>query len=127
MIKNVLFFFFTLIGTTAIGQNLDRLYKDGLAKFFAEDFVLARERFEEIIRSEPSFKDSKYRLEICELLTNARNRPLDNFLAYGKTSGRTDKFYNYWLGLVYYDKYEFRKAIAAWKRFLGRRLIKAQK
>ncbi|MCP4458468.1 MAG: OmpA family protein [Cytophagales bacterium] len=116
----------TITGVLVVqGQNIDRLYKDAQAKFFDEDLINAREIFQEVVSLNPSYKDAKYRLEICELLTNSRNRSIDTFLSYSKTNGRTDKFYHYWVGRIYVDKYEFRKAIRSWETFLNSKSYKS--
>ncbi len=125
MLKRILILLVTINGIVAFGQNIDRLYKDAMSMFLVEDLISARGIFNEIIAMDPSYKDAKYRLEICELLTNERNRSIDDFLAYAPSSGRKDKFYNYWLGNIYVDKYEFRNAINAWKRFLDNESYKS--
>jgi len=126
MLKNSLTLITLLVALLGQSQNIERLYADAMGKFYDEDLISARELFKEILNENSSYKDSQYRLEICELLTDKRNRSLDGMLAYKSSYGKSDKFYNYWLGRIYADKYEFRNAVRVWKAFLAKKVYKSK-
>ena len=118
MLKKLIVSALSFYGLGVFGQNLDYLYKMAQSDFLDEELVAAGILYQQIVDQDSDYKDSQYRLEICQLLTFERNKEMDKILSYSDTYGKTDKFYNYWLGRIYADKYQFRDAIRAWKRLL---------
>lgn len=116
--------FFSVV---ALGQNPEKLYKRGIEAFYSEDFKAAASYFEEIEATGKPFKDSEYRLEISLLVQKEnRERSLEKILKFRKTKARSDKFYNYWMGRIYANRYMFPEAVDAWKAFLGSKSFKSE-
>ncbi|MFY0651285.1 MAG: OmpA family protein [Cyclobacteriaceae bacterium] len=86
--------------------------------FYTEKFEKARVAYEEILATYPNDNLSKYRVEICSLLTIAKNKPLTKLESYSKTQGRKDKFYYYWMSKLYFQQNHFKKAIEASDKFI---------
>lgn len=117
----------------AISQNFtfaqteERPYKNAMEAFYEEDFYDAIALFNEVLEINPKYKDTDYRLEICSLvLKENRQKPLDHILSYKSTKGVRDKFYNYWLGRIYANRYLFPEAVTAWKAFLSQKAYKSK-
>ncbi len=106
-------------------QNVAKLYEKGMKAFYSEKFTEAVTFFEQIELTGRSFKDSKYRLELSYLVQSQnRERDLTTINGYRSSKAKTDKFYHYWMGRIYANRYMFPEAISAWKTFLN---MKAQK
>lgn len=86
--------------------------------FYDENFKDALIRYNQVLKKEPNNKRALYHAEICSLLTKWPQKSLEKLIELGKGQSKDDKFYNYWLGRVLYQQYEFDKAILAWERFL---------
>ncbi len=114
-----LFTFF--VCAVAFGQNIQKMERKAQDHFYHEEFDQAIEAYNEILEVDSKHRLAKYRLTICSLLTAEHRRvtPLDNILVYKKTQGRKDKFFNYWLGRIYFQQGNFQKAIETWERFLN--------
>ncbi|REE05558.1 OmpA family protein [Marinoscillum furvescens] len=116
-----------LLALGAVAQNPEKLYKRGIDAFYSEDFKAAVTYFEQIESSGKSFKDSEYRLEISLLVQKEnRERSLDKILKFRTTKARSDKFYNYWMGRIYANRYMFPEAVNAWKAFLKSKAFKSE-
>lgn len=75
------------------------------------------ERFQDVLRLsgklEAKYSDANQHLfykTVAEHQTIKRGSDFSNLLAFQDTRGKTDPFYNYWLGKVYIRRYEFDKA-----------------
>ncbi|MEQ8473854.1 MAG: OmpA family protein [Marinoscillum sp.] len=129
--KNTLVIFVTILlitcSWTVEGQNYEKLYKRGIEAFYGEDFDAAIEHFGQIESSGKSVKDSEYRLEISYLvLPQYRERSLEKILKFSETKSRSDKFYNYWMGRIYANRYMFPEAVKAWESFLDKKGYKSE-
>ncbi len=83
--------------------------------------------FQEIAASGKSYKDSDYRLELCLLTQEAhRERPLDAIIKYSEIKQKTDKFYHYWMGRVFANRYMFPEAVESWRKFLKQKAYKSE-
>lgn len=103
----------------AQAQKLDKKRLKAESFFYTEKFEKARVAYEEILSIAPTDNLSKYRVEICSLLTISRNKPLTKLESYAKTQGRKDKFYYYWMSKFYFQQNHFKKAIESSNRFIG--------
>jgi outer membrane protein OmpA-like peptidoglycan-associated protein len=103
----------------AQGQKLDKKKLRAESFFYTEKFDKARVAYEEVLSIAPSDNLSLYRVEICSLLTIARNKPLTKLESYAKTQGRKDKFYYYWMSKLYFQQNHFKKAIETSNKFIG--------
>jgi len=110
----------------AQAQNLDKKKFKAEGFFYTEKFDKAREAYEEILAVAPDFGTGVYRLEICSLLTIAKNKPLTKLESFSKTQGRKDKFYNYWMAKLYFQQNNFKKAIEAGNRFINSKQYKSK-
>ena len=108
-----------LVCLSALGQNVPKMERKAQDHFYHEEFSQAIDAYNEILEVDSKHRLAKYRLTICSLLTEHRRTvPLNDILIYKKTQGRKDKFYNYWLGRIYFKQGNFQKAIETWERFL---------
>ena len=82
-------------------------------------FIRLFDDYNAVLAIDPKNRFAKYRVEICSLLTDYRDNPLDGLLAYKSTQGKKDKFYYYWLGRAYFGQNQFKKAIESWEKFLS--------
>ena len=110
----------------AKAQSLDKKKFKAEGFFYTEKFDKAREAYEEILSIAPDFGTGVYRLEICSLLTIAKNKPLTKLESFSKTQGRKDKFYNYWMTKLYFQQNNFKKAIEAGDRFIKSKEYKSK-
>ncbi|MEP0368061.1 MAG: OmpA family protein [Cyclobacteriaceae bacterium] len=118
-----------LIQNNAFAQKEDKVYANAMDAFYDEAFADAIQLFSEVQELNPKFKknDVTYRLEISQLLLKEnRERPLNDMLAFRETSGKRDKFYHYWMGRVYANKYMFPEAVESWRKFLGQKAYKSE-
>jgi len=108
-------------------QKEKKLYNKGLYAFYDEDFPAAAYFFQEISASGKSYKDSDYRLELSLLTQKAyRERPLDAIIKYSEIKQKTDKFYHYWMGRVFANRYMFPEAVESWQKFLKQKAYKSE-
>lgn len=120
MVRHVLQFVLLYVLTTSQihAQNLEKLERKAQKAFFFEEFHEAMEAYNELLAVNKRHKLARYRLQICSLLTDYRTLPIETILVYKKTQGRKDKFFNYWLGRIYFAQSNFKKAIETWQAFL---------
>ena len=122
LFTSVLFF----SGTT-YGQNREKMYNRGLEAFFKEDFEGAIVHFEELHATGKPIKDSEYRLEVAYLIQPAnREKSLEKMLKFERFKSQSDKFFYYWMGRIYANKYMFPEAVDAWNKFLNRKNYKSE-
>lgn len=105
-------------GSDSMAQSVKHAYKVAEGYFYAEDPHRALQSYKKVAAQKPDYKDTKYKTELCILLTGDAERPLDTILEYRDTEGKSDKFYYYWLGKILDYRYEFEEAILAWQQFL---------
>ncbi len=124
-LKKSIFFLIVLLPLSAISQDGDMLEK-AEDLLYAEKFEEALEVYLEVLKTSKNVK-AQYHVEICSLLTRYPQKPLDRLLELGVSMSKNDKFYNYWLGRILYNQYEFEKAIEAWKKFLAIKKYKSRR
>ncbi len=108
-------------------QKEEKIYKNAESAFYSESFGDALVLYQEVLGINPNYKDAKYKKEICYLiLKENREKPLDEILSYMNTKGIRDKFYFYWLGRIYTNRYMFVEAVDAWQQFLNRQNYKSK-
>ncbi len=124
-IMKITFISLTLIWSLQVSsQNIEKLISEADYTLYKESFDKAYEQYENIHLLYPDEEQILYHKEIAYHLTEGRGTSLDNLLSFEDTKGVSDKFYNYWLGRVYFGRYEFEKARTHFKAFLD---IKAYK
>lgn len=99
-------------------EKMEKMEKKAQKAFYKEDFKGAIDAYNDVLAYDSKHKLAQYRLAICSLVSDYRTLPIDNILAYRKTQGRKDKFFNYWLGRIYFQQNNFKKAIETWNSFL---------
>ena len=107
-------------------QNLDKKKLKAESLFFTEKFDKAREAYEELKGLAPSYGTGLYRLEICSLLTIAKNKPMTRLESYAGTQGRKDKFYHYWMTKIYFQQNNYKKAIESGTKFVNSKQYKSK-
>ncbi len=117
--KIVLILLCIAIGNSVSGQKIYKLETRAEALFYDEDFTEAMKYYKEILTLKSNHNLARYKIEICSLLTCCREKSLDKLLGYQNTRGRSDKFYYYWLGRIYLEKYNFDEAISSFRKFLS--------
>jgi hypothetical protein len=110
--------FIILFNLTGMAQSLESLINDADLTFYKEDFESAFTKYNYIRLVNPREKSIDYHREIAYHLTAGRGTDLDFLLSFEGTRGKSDKFYNYWMGRVYFSRYEFQKAKEHFDAFL---------
>ncbi|PIB35202.1 hypothetical protein BFP72_07235 [Reichenbachiella sp. 5M10] len=122
------------ITTVAFGQN-DKVEKKLSKKklieradyyFFKEDFPKALELYDEILNNYPKNHYVQYHRYVAYQLTDGRGESLDALKEYEANEGKTDKFYNYWLGRIHYNRYEFDISAKHFQAFLDLDIYKTR-
>ena len=116
--KHLVLALFILVNISAYSQNLEKKKIKAESSFFLEKFDKALLEYQELAILDPSFKTAAYRMEICSLLVIDPHKSLDLIKSYAKTQGRKDKFYHYWMALIYFKREEYKNTIDACDRFL---------
>ncbi len=107
------------VSVTALGQSKGKLYKQGIIAFYEENFKAAEYYFNQVLESGKDYKDAEYRLQISKLVQNQyRDEPIDPMLNF-QDQEKKDKFYHYWMGRIYANKYMFAEAVDSWNKFLS--------
>lgn len=78
--------------------------------FYQEDFNEVMDLCVQFEKEFPKETDHLYYKYIAELLTIDRAGDIDRLIAFESSKGKTDKFYNYWMGRIRLRRYEFREA-----------------
>lgn len=78
--------------------------------FYQEDFKEVLDLSVQLEKEYPKETDHLYYKYIAELLTIDRGGDVEKLIAFEQEKGKTDKFYNYWLGRIHMGRYEFREA-----------------
>lgn len=121
----VIALFFCAFHTHA--QKEEKLYKNAEHAFYQEDFREALSLYKETTSLNPNYKDAEYKKEICFLiLRENREESLTRILSYINTEGTRDKFYFYWMGRIYTNRYMFVEAVDAWQKFLSKQTYKTK-
>lgn len=116
--KDALPILFILVGFCLNAQKIGKLYDQAEDLFYSENLIDALEGYQLVLAQDPTYEDAEYKAELCSLLTSFREKPLDKILSYESTIGAKDRFYNYWLGRIYVDRYMYIEAVDVWKKFL---------
>ncbi|MFY0599509.1 MAG: OmpA family protein [Cyclobacteriaceae bacterium] len=96
----------------------DQLVKLAEHAFYDEDFELAIELYSELEQSYPEEKSYRYHQLITEQLTTKRGSDITELMSYQETEGKTDEFYNYWMGRICMSRYELNVAEEHFRAFL---------
>lgn len=108
------------IAFLGLSQNMEKMHKKAQDHFYHDEFYEAMDEYQKILKKDTDNGLVQYRMTICSLLTKYRRQvSIEEVFAFKESQGKEDKFYNYWLGRVYYRQGNFKKAIETWIRFLN--------
>ncbi|HHP7240559.1 MAG TPA: hypothetical protein ACFCUD_02755 [Cyclobacteriaceae bacterium] len=99
-------------------KKLKKLEAKAEAAFYGENFIEAAELYEELLTLQPGNNYARYHHEITQLLTSKEGKSPKEILKYAANEGAEDKFFNYWMGRIYYKQNMFSKALNSFKAFL---------
>ncbi|WP_109832802.1 OmpA family protein [Reichenbachiella versicolor] len=102
-----------------------KVFKKADHYFYKELFEEALKEYHKESEKYELTERALYHMEICSLLTDYTSKPVDQLLDHSKKGGKDDKFYQYWLGRVYFKRYEFTNAIDSWTKFRNIRAYKS--
>ena len=125
-IRNYFLYFFLLVNYGLLAQKAEKAYERAEDLFYSEFLLEALYAYQDVLAIDPGYQDAVYKAEICSHLTIGRDNPLDKMLEYAETYGKKDKFFNYWMGRIYAQKYMFEEAKGAFELFLDRRGSKSK-
>ena len=126
MPKPLLTFLLLVSSTMLLAQTMDdKSFRRAQKAFYQEDFEEALKRYHLELQVKSPTDLSRYQMEICSLLTDYRAKSLDKLLSFKRSFGKTDKFYYYWLGRIYFRRNNFPSAIESWEKFLGLKVYKS--
>lgn len=108
----------------AIQQDDKKLSKKKLIEqadyhFFKENFTKATELYSSLMKNYPKNHYVQYHAFVAYHLSEGRGSDMSALKEYEENEGRTDKFYNYWLGRIHYQRYDFEVAEEHFKSFLN--------
>ncbi|WP_421877024.1 OmpA family protein [Marinoscillum sp.] len=86
--------------------------------FYQEDFKEILDMCVQFEKEFPEETDHLYYKYIAEMLTFDRGGDINRLLEFEASKGKTDKFYNYWLGRIHLSRYEFEDAKEHLQAFL---------
>lgn len=86
--------------------------------FFKENFSKALELYNQLMEDYPKNHYIQYHSFVAYHLSSGRGSDMTALKEYEKNEGVTDKFYNYWLGRIHYERYEFELAEKHFQAFL---------
>ncbi|MFY0685652.1 MAG: OmpA family protein [Cyclobacteriaceae bacterium] len=112
--------------TSSFGQKIDKTYEKAEDQFYSEKPAEALLLYKAVLAQDENYEDAAYKAELCSLLSDFKEKPLDQLTELRKTSGKDDKFYLYWLGRIYTGRYDFTMAIQSWKSFLKQKGSKSK-
>ena len=113
-----LLFFITLLTSNARADEVRGLFKRAEKEFYQENFKEARNLFVQVIKIDATYKIAEYKAEVCALMTTHRTKSLEYLFSFEKIFHERYKFYYYWLGRIYFERYRFQDAIDTWNFFL---------
>ncbi|MBC6427334.1 MAG: PD40 domain-containing protein [Ekhidna sp.] len=116
--RNFIFPILILICGEIFGQNLYKSYAEAEEIFYDEQFGKALPVYASIAKVDSTYKDVRYKMEICRLLSDRQYTDTSIFNAYEKEMQVKDKFYYYWKGRVQFKGYQFEEAIQSLQVFL---------
>jgi outer membrane protein OmpA-like peptidoglycan-associated protein len=113
----------TALSVSAQADNEKKLSKKELIEqadyhFFKENLDKALELYNIILDNYPRNHYVQYHQYVAYHLTKGRGEDLDGLKEFEENEGHTDKFYNYWLGRIHYNRYEFELAQEHFQAFL---------
>ncbi|MFY0628153.1 MAG: OmpA family protein [Reichenbachiella sp.] len=86
--------------------------------FFKENFEKAIVLYDSILHNYPKNHYVIYHQYVAHHLTDGRGTDLSSLQEFERNEGHTDKFYNYWLGRIHHERYEFDIARKHFEAFL---------
>lgn len=87
--------------------------------FFEESFSAALPLYDKILEEYPLEEAVKYHRYVAYHLSDGRGTEMLPMFDYDHVKGPVDKFYDYWMGRIYYQRYEFDKAKEHFQKFLA--------
>ncbi|WP_420581393.1 OmpA family protein [Reichenbachiella sp.] len=111
--------------TVSQAQNIEKkLSKKQLIEqadyyFFKENFTKALELYTQLMEDYPKNHYIQYHSFVAYHLSTGRGSDMTALKEYEENEGITDKFYNYWLGRIHYERYEFELAEKHFQAFLA--------
>lgn len=99
-------------------SNKKQLIEIADSVFFAENFDQSFGLYEKILKNYPSDHYVQYHRYVAYHLSKGRGTDVDQIYDYEQKEGKVDKFYNYWLGRIHYERYEFDIAKKHFQAFL---------
>lgn len=94
--------------------------------FFKENFPKSLELYNSILDQYPRNHYVQYHIFVAHQLSDGRGSDMTSLLEYEENEGHTDKFYNYWLGRIHYQRYEFELARQHFQAFLDLDIYKTK-
>ncbi|MEQ8473852.1 MAG: OmpA family protein [Marinoscillum sp.] len=99
-----------LLNAMAFGQSKRQQLKKMAVVFYQEDFKEVLDLCVKLEKEYPKEEDHYYYKYITQHLTINRGGDLSDLTDFESSRGKTDKFYNYWLGRIHLSRYEFEDA-----------------
>ena len=115
----VLISFCLLLAFSSAAQDYDKIFKEAEEALYREEFATALVNYQQLVESGLNYGNRVfYKAELCSLLTEYQNKPIESFLQYEEEMIKEDKFYYYWKGRVLMRKYRMAEANVAFRKFL---------
>ncbi|REE05560.1 OmpA family protein [Marinoscillum furvescens] len=106
------------IAQTTLALSKGQLLKKIEEAFYKEDFSEVLDLSVNLEKEHANATEHLYYKNIAAHLTTNRGGDLDDVLKFESTFGKTDIFYNYWVGRIHLYRYEFDEAEKRLRAFL---------
>ncbi|MEM9326273.1 MAG: OmpA family protein [Bacteroidota bacterium] len=122
---SVILLVFTFSGPVG-AQSIRRMLINADYTFYSENFETAIELYQAVLDRRPENDKAKYHQMIAQYLTVKRTEDLAPLIEFYKSANTGDRFFNYWMGRIYYGKYEFDLAKRHFRKFLSADAFKSK-
>ncbi|MFY0685651.1 MAG: OmpA family protein [Cyclobacteriaceae bacterium] len=111
--------------TDLFAQKEQKLIAEAEIALYNENFQTAYNLFEYIHQAYPTQRSIEYHRLITYHMTNGRGKDLTSLVNFRDEKAKTDRFYHYWMGRIYFARYEFATAKKHFNEFLNTKAYKS--
>lgn len=119
-------FAFIAPSTKSPKSKKKRLIELADSTFFHENFEDALVIYDQIISDYAENHYIQYHRDVAYHLSKGRGTDVSKIYNFEENGGRVDKFYNYWLGRIHFDRYEFDASKRHFEMFLEMKVYKSK-
>ena len=99
-------------------QSVRRMLINADYTFYSENFEKSIVLYQAVLDRRPESDKAKYHQMIAQYLTTKRSEDVAPLIEFYQSANTGDRFFHYWMGRIYYGKYEFQLAKKHFQKFL---------